>query len=92
MPRIDAYADLVSKRYDLFQGLSGKQPGDPEKLVELLIDYVRKEGVFAHAGDEFPCGIPVGTDSYTIIKQRLESQLALLERWKTAICSTEFSE
>lgn len=92
VPRIDEYADLVNKRYDMFQGLSGKQPGNPDKLAELLIDYVRKEGAFADAGDEFPGGIPVGTDSYTIIKQRLEGQLALLERWKSAICSTEFEK
>lgn len=92
VPRIDEYAALVSKRYDMFQSFSGKQPGDPQKLVELLIDYVRKEGLFANAGDEYPVGIPVGTDSYTIIKQRLEDQLALLERWKDAICSTDFSK
>lgn len=88
--RIKDYEALVSQRYEQLASLSGKQPGDPKKLAQLVIDYVRKEGGFKDVGDDYPGGMPIGADAYNLVKQRLEAQLALLERWKDVISSTDF--
>lgn len=86
--RIPDYAPLA-ERYNGLVALSGNQPGDPEKFVEVLVDYVRREGAFAGAGDEYPAGLLVGSDAYGIVKERLNRQLAINERWKDVICSTD---
>jgi len=91
-PRIQDYDPFIAQRYSHFQNISGKQPGDPKKLVELMIDYVRKEGVFKTedpARPDYPQGLPVGTDAYNIIKTTLEQQLVLMEKWKDVTCSTD---
>jgi NAD(P)-dependent dehydrogenase (short-subunit alcohol dehydrogenase family) len=87
--RIKDYETLVSQRYELLASFSGKQPGDPKKLAQLVIDYVRKEGAFKDVGNDYPGGLPVGSDAYNLVKQKLESQLALLARWKDVISSTD---
>jgi len=89
--RIRDYQTLVSQRYEMLAGYSGKQPGDPKKLAQLVIDYIRKEGAFKDVGDDYPGGLPVGTDGYTLVKQKLEAQLALLAKWKDVICSTDLA-
>jgi len=89
--RIRDYQTLVSQRYEMLAGYSGKQPGDPKKLAQLVIDYIRKEGAFRDVGDDYPGGLPVGTDGYTLVKQKLEAQLALLAKWKDVICSTDLA-
>lgn len=56
----------------------------------MLVDYVRREGAFAGVGDdEYPGGLLVGSDAYGIVKERLNKQLAVNERWKDVICSTD---
>jgi len=87
--RIKDYETIVSQRYESLASYNGKQPGDPKKLAELLIDYVRKEGAFKDVGDDYPPGLPVGADAYNFVKQKLEAQLALLARWKDVISSTD---
>lgn len=90
--RIKDYETLLSQRYEMLASHDGKQTGDPKKLVQLVIDYVRKEGAFKDAGNDYPGGLPVGSDAHGMLKQKLEAQLALVERWKDVITGTDFSE
>jgi len=57
-----------------------------------LIDYVKLEGPFSEekrGGKDVPTGLPIGSDSYGIISQRLKDTLKVLEDWKDVICSTD---
>jgi len=87
--RIKDYETLVSQRYEMLASYSGKQPGDPKKLVQLMIDYVKKEGAFKDVGDDYPGGFPVGSDAHDLVKQKLEAQLALMAKWKDVITGTD---
>ncbi|KAF1988940.1 NAD(P)-binding protein [Aulographum hederae CBS 113979] len=64
------------------------QPGDPVKLVEIIIDLVRREGIAE--GKEVPFRFPLGADCYDDIKTKCEENLKLLEEWKGIIRSTDY--
>ncbi|KAL2072433.1 hypothetical protein VTL71DRAFT_11776 [Oculimacula yallundae] len=59
------------------------QPGDPVKLVEIIVDVVREEGVAK--GREIPFRLPLGTDCYEDIKKKCEETLELLEAWESCV-------
>jgi hypothetical protein len=65
-----------------------KQPGDPIKLAEIVLDLVRKEGIAE--GKEVPLRMPLGIDVYDDVKAKCEETLKLLEEWKGVIRSTDY--
>lgn len=67
--------------YNILDELDGKQPGDPEKGVSVILDVVR--------GAEMPFRLPLGTDAYQGITKKCEETLALLKQHKDIICSTD---
>ncbi len=67
---------------------NGKQPGNPLKGVEVIVDVVRAEG--QAAGKEFPRQVLLGTDCYNEAKVETEKTVALLEEWKEVSFSTDF--
>ena len=75
---------------NLLTGLAGEdrtQPGDPVKLVEIILDLVRQEGVAE--GKEVPFRLPLGIDCYDDIKAKCEETLRLLKDWEHVIRSTD---
>ncbi|KAF2475123.1 NAD(P)-binding protein [Lindgomyces ingoldianus] len=71
----------------LAQNEDGKQPGDPLKAVEIILDLVRKEGVAE--GKEVPFRLPLGRDCYETIKEKCEETLKLLKEWEGVCTSTD---
>ena len=67
---------------------NGKQPGDPKKGVQVIIDVVHGEG--AAAEKEFPTVVALGSDCYSVVKAVSEKTLARLEEWKEVSFSTDF--
>lgn len=63
------------------------QPGDPVKLVKIILDIVRGEGVAQ--GRTTPFRLPLGVDVYDDIKAKCEETLKLLEDWSDVIKSTD---
>jgi len=57
----------------LFVAYNGKQPGDPNKGVEVLLDVIRGEGVAA--GKAFPTALSLGSDCYSVVKAECEKTL-----------------
>lgn len=78
--RIDVYGiDAYEKDWS---SLSGRQKGDPEKLVEILVDITEME--------KPPLRLILGTDAYEgIIKNRKE-EAAEFDAWKEVTLSTDF--
>jgi len=67
---------------------NGKQPGDPLKGVEVMVDVVRGEGVAE--GKPFPPLLILGSDCFDVVKTECEKTLARLEEWKDVSESTDF--
>lgn len=85
--------DYVKFSTSLLQGLANEdraQPGDPKKLVEIILDVVREEGV--GRGKGVPLRLPLGSDVYRDIKAKCEEVLRVLETWKEVINSTDLDE
>jgi hypothetical protein len=73
---------------DFVSGAHENQPGDPKKMVQLIIDVVNGEGVAK--GKEIPLRLPVGRDSLEAVRSRCEKTLELVKDWEDVICSTDF--
>lgn len=89
-PKIPDYADFSKT---LLKGLANEdqmQPGDPGKLVNIILDLVRREGVAE--GVDMPARLPLGSDVYFDIKTKCEETLTLLRDWEVVIQSTNYSE
>jgi len=89
VPRIDDYAAVAGPVHAMLEQYNDQQPGDPEKFVQVLLDYVKREGKFG-GGKELPVGIPVGSDAFEIIRGTCRSTLKVLEEWEDVIKSTDF--
>lgn len=64
------------------------QPGNPIKLVEMVLDLVRQEGIAE--GKEIPFRLPLGSDCYNDVKAKCEETLELLKKWEPMIKSTDY--
>jgi NAD(P)-dependent dehydrogenase (short-subunit alcohol dehydrogenase family) len=83
--------DYAEAGTNLREGLAAedrRQPGDPVKLVEIVLDVVRGEGVAQ--GREMPFRLPLGTDCYEEVRGKCQETLRLLEEWKAVGLSTDF--
>lgn len=69
---------------------NGKQPGDPLKGVEVMVDVVRGEGTAV--GKPFPLALSLGSDCYAVVKTESEKALEQGELWKEVSQSTDFSQ
>ncbi|KAJ3570408.1 hypothetical protein NP233_g4424 [Leucocoprinus birnbaumii] len=88
VPRIEDYRPMSEKAEAALQTYNGKQPGDPEKAVEIILDVVRGDGIAK--GREFPTSLALGTDCYNTVKTESEKALKNLEEWKDVSQSTDF--
>jgi len=91
-PRIADYAQTNSVLGETLSAYDGHQPGDPKKFAHLLVDFVKRQGLFLEDGKIMPAGLIVGTDAYEGVKATLEEKLRVIEEWKDVICSTDVSK
>ena len=68
--------------------VNGKQPGDPAKAVELMLDLIRGEG--AAAGKDLPPVAYLGSDCVEAVKKSCQTTLQRIEEWETVFSSTDF--
>lgn len=88
--KIPDYADSSK---DQLEGLSKEdhaQPGDPVKLVEIILDLVRGEGIAE--GSQVSFRLPLGIDVFDDIKAKCEKTLKLLGDWESVIRSTNHGD
>ncbi|KAE9373271.1 NAD(P)-binding protein [Stipitochalara longipes BDJ] len=85
---IPEYSDFSKTLIKAFGEADQKQPGDPGKLVQIVVDLVRGEGVAK--GKELPLRLPLGSDCYGLIKAKSEEILRILKEWEGVIKSTDF--
>jgi NAD(P)-dependent dehydrogenase (short-subunit alcohol dehydrogenase family) len=81
---ISDYAETSHKTIQRTQDNNGKQPGDPHKAANAIIQVVES--------DNPPLRLALGEDSVNGITQKLESMKAELEAWKDVSASTVLEE
>ena len=79
---IDDYAATAGRVRSVATGLNHAQPGDPEKLARVLVD-------FADAADP-PVRLPLGSDTVAAIEAKHLGDAAILAQWSSVSISTDF--
>lgn len=75
----DATAGMVRT---IAEGLSHNQPGDPQKLADVLIRFVEAPNP--------PVRLPLGSDTVAAIEAKHASDAAILREWRQVSVSTDF--
>lgn len=83
---IEDYAPISSAVAQFVAEINGKQPGDPKKAVEIMVDVVKGEGVAA--GKTMPERLPLGPDVLATIRKKCISTMAICDEWEKVIMST----
>lgn len=65
-----------------------REPGDPEKAVEVMLDVVKGEGVAE--GKDTPFRLPLGSDGLEVMRAKCSGTLKVCEEWEAMIKSTDF--
>ncbi|KAI0045390.1 short chain dehydrogenase [Auriscalpium vulgare] len=86
--RIDDYKEVTAATDALFTGANGRQPGDPKKLVALVVDFVRGEG--AAAGRPLPPVLHLGSDTMYVTREVCGETVQRIDEWKDVFASTDF--
>lgn len=66
--KIKDYQEVDQKTKSFFLAIDGKQPNDPERGMEVVVDVVRGEG--AAAGKAFPLWLALGADAVRDIRSK----------------------
>ena len=80
--KIDGYT-AVKDTQERYLAASGKQPGDPEKAVEIMIDLSESQ--------QPPLHLYLGQDAYHRASEKLAAMTAELEEWKATTIGADFS-
>jgi NAD(P)-dependent dehydrogenase (short-subunit alcohol dehydrogenase family) len=78
--RIDVYGVDEARR--MWSDFSGKQQGDPDKLVKILVKISEME--------QPPLHLLLGPDTYDLLIQKRKEEAAEFEKWKDITLSTNF--
>jgi NAD(P)-dependent dehydrogenase (short-subunit alcohol dehydrogenase family) len=77
-----AYAETVGQMRERMKDWSGRQPGDPDKAAQAIVDLTSMTNP--------PLRLPLGADAVDRIRRKLESQLAALTEYESVARSTGF--
>ncbi|THU82516.1 NAD(P)-binding protein [Dendrothele bispora CBS 962.96] len=92
---IPDYDAMRNKVLSAFKAIDGKQKGDPDKGVELVVDVVRGEGKALKADGtlrEWPIYLPLGGDSMQDIRNKCTLMLKTVDQWADVTSTVEFDE
>ncbi|KAJ7598473.1 short chain dehydrogenase [Mycena floridula] len=88
VPRISDYKETTGRIEAKFQAVNNKQPGDPQKGVQIIVDLVHGTGSFKEK--PIPRWLVLGSDAYDEAKMYCENSLENLGIWKDVSISTDF--
>jgi NAD(P)-dependent dehydrogenase (short-subunit alcohol dehydrogenase family) len=74
------YDESVGKALEWFADIAGKQPNDPRRVAEAIIEAV--------SFPEPPLRLALGEEAVQAIREKLEGQIADLDRWNKVAAST----
>ncbi|RUL64540.1 SDR family NAD(P)-dependent oxidoreductase [Dyella dinghuensis] len=79
---VDAYADTVGKARNNVSSASGNQPGDPAKAVRVIVNAVESPSP--------PLRLPLGSDCYARIDEKLARLKRDMDGWRAMATATQF--
>lgn len=82
------YADMAKTLLKHLAEEDQAQDGDPNKLVNIVLDLVRQEGVAS--GKKIPLRLPIGADVCDDAKARYHENLKVLEDWGPVVYGTSY--
>lgn len=77
------YADTAGRVRRVAADLNHSQPGDPDKLAQVLVD-------FADAANP-PVRLPLGSDTVAAIEAKHASDAEIIAKWRAISVSTDFA-
>ncbi|KAJ4304826.1 hypothetical protein N0V90_000354 [Kalmusia sp. IMI 367209] len=83
----DDYKPLRDLTTAVMTALPGYEVGDPKKVVKVMVDLIRGEGVAK--GREVPDRLILGTDTPESVKPKIEGMMKQWEEWDEVIMSTD---
>ncbi len=82
--QVQDYADAVSTQKSQYDSYSHMQPGDPNKLAQLIVNV---------AGlSQRPARLVAGSDALSMSRDALNNRIEELEKWSDSSVSTDFQE
>lgn len=87
-PTIEDYAPLGAALNDEMPAVVGNQPGDPERLVNAIIDVVKGEGLAK--GKSKPNIVPLGSDTLLTVREYAKALLSFCDTWEDVSKSVDF--
>lgn len=85
---IDDYKSLTNTLYTQFKGAHHKQPGDPTKGAERIIELVKSQGDIA--GKPFPVSLALGPDAVGAIQKKCNEMVSLVGEWEPVSSNTAY--
>ena len=82
--RIDAYAATAGERRKQIEGRSGKQPGDPVRAAQAIID--------AALSDTPPLRLLLGKAALSMARKKLDSMRKDFDAWEATTLGADFPE
>lgn len=86
--QIADYESASETHHNHLHGGDLKQPGNPEKFVEIVVDLVRQEG--CAEGKAIPFRLPVGKDAVEEIGAKVRDVLETMQEWDSIITETDY--
>lgn len=80
--QVDAYAETAGKTREAVSARCGKQPGDPDKAVRVIINAVESASP--------PLRLPLGHDCFVRIEDKLSRLKQDMDNWREAASATQF--
>ena len=80
--RIDDYHQTAGAMRDFAAGVNHAQPGDPDKLAEILVELADRSNL--------PVRLPLGSDTVAAIEKKNAETAALVDSWREVSVSTDF--
>jgi len=77
------YAATAGATRERASGLNHEQPGDPDRLARVLVDFADAENP--------PVRLPLGSDTVAAIRAKHAADAAILEQWGAVSVSTDFA-
>ncbi|KAK3951966.1 hypothetical protein QBC32DRAFT_342624 [Pseudoneurospora amorphoporcata] len=74
----------------MWEARNNKQPGDPAKLADVVVDALSGNGVYA--GRELPARLLIGDDAYGMWAAAQEKQKKQMEEWRAECTGTDITE
>lgn len=79
-----AYADSVGRMSSAFDGMAGRQLGDPDRAAQAILAAVRS--------DTPPLHLLLGSDALNRARSKLDAVIAEIDAWEAVTRSTDFAD